>query len=279
MRHSTPAFLVFVVLAAQAGAASRFDARGARPRAAAERWPEAVAFISGDCSLKSNKLSVFRIGNTRAYTEFDLPMPSKIGRWLYFIKPARPGVEPKLLLDAGKGCIGSPCGSLDGKSVLVSMAREGESFYHIYKVPTGGGTPKRITDGPFHDLDPEQLPDGRIVFSSTRIGTFEEYHSSPARALFVMNGDGSGIHPISLGDGLEIVGHPVPASSECLIADHVHALPASSVRRLRGPGDLKRPAKPQDHRRDRPQPPRPRTSSRPRHQVPDCGSSSRRCHR
>jgi len=160
-------------------------------------WPEAVAFISSDCSLESNELSVFRIGNTRAYTQFDLPMPSKIGRQLYIIKPARPGVEPKLLLDVGRGCIGSPSGSLDGKSIYASMAAEGEFFYHIYKIPADGGNPTRITDGPFHDLDPAELPDGRIVFSSTRIGTFEEYHSSPARALFVMNSDGSDIHPIT----------------------------------------------------------------------------------
>ena len=161
------------------------------------KWPEAVVFISKDCSLRSNGLSVFRMGNTRAYTEFDLPMPSKIGRQLHIIKPARPGIEPRLLLDAGKGVIGSPSGSMDGKFIFVSMAKEGESFYHIYKIPTKGGEPTRITDGPFHDLEPAELPDGRIVFSSTRIGTFEEYHSSPARALFVMNRDGSGIHPIT----------------------------------------------------------------------------------
>jgi HEAT repeat protein len=142
-------------------------------------------------------LSIFRIGNTRAYTQFDLPTPSKIGRQLYIIKPARPGVKARLLLDLGQGCIGSPSASLDGKTIYASLARKGESFYHIYKIPTDGGKPTRMTNGPFHDLDPAELPDGRIVFSSTRIGTFEEYHSSPSRALFVMNGDGSGINPIT----------------------------------------------------------------------------------
>ncbi|MCF6287138.1 MAG: HEAT repeat domain-containing protein, partial [Candidatus Hydrogenedentes bacterium] len=45
--------------------------------------------------------------------------------------------------------------------------------------------------------DPAELPDGRIVFASTRVGTFEEYHSPPARGLFVMNVDGSGIDSIT----------------------------------------------------------------------------------
>jgi len=160
-------------------------------------WPEAVAFISDDCSLPNNTLSVFRIGNTRAYFEFDLPMPSKIGRKLHIVKPARPGIEPELLLDVGKGAIGAPNASFDGKFIYASIAMEGESFYHIYKIPTDGGERVRMTDGPFHDLDPAELPDGRIVFSSTRIGTFEEYHSSPSRALFVMNPDGLDIHPIT----------------------------------------------------------------------------------
>lgn len=166
-------------------------------REAKTQWPEAVAFISKDCSLKSNGLSIFRIGNTRAYTQFDLPTPSKIGRRLHIIRPARPGVEPKLLLDLGKGCIGSPSASQDGKTIYASMAPEGEFFYHIYKIPTDGSKPTRIINGPFHDLDPAELPDGRIVFSSTRIGTFEEYHSSPSRGLFVMNADGSDITPIT----------------------------------------------------------------------------------
>lgn len=166
-------------------------------------WPEGIAFLGDDCSvytpLRSDAWGVcFRVGDwSRAYTEFDLPCPSKIGRKLYALKPVRPDAAPRLLVDAGKGAIGSPSASYDGESILVAMAQEGESFFHIYRVPVAGGEPQRLTDGPFHDLDPAELPDGRIVFASTRIGTFEEYHNPPSRALFVMNADGSGIHPIT----------------------------------------------------------------------------------
>ena len=54
-----------------------------------------------------------------------------------------------------------------------------------------------MTDGPFHDIDPAELPDGRIVFTSTRIGTFEEYHSPPSRALFAMSAGGGDIRPLT----------------------------------------------------------------------------------
>ena len=171
-------------------------------------WPEALVFLDNDCSLyrplqrtgtclDSLNVTIFNPRKSRAFPEHDLPAPMKVGRTLQLLKPARPGVKPRLLLDAGNGGIGSPSVSFDGRSILVSMAYDGEPFFHIYRVPAEGGTPERLTKGPFHDIDPAELPDGRIVFTSTRIGFFEEYHNPPARALFVMNADGTGIRPIT----------------------------------------------------------------------------------
>ncbi len=170
-------------------------------------WPEAVAFVAGDCSLyrpprtlgtsrDSLRVTIFNPNHTRAYPEHDLPAPVKIGRRLMSLRPARPGVAPTLLLDAGDGAIGSPAVSYDGRWIYFAMAREGEAFFHLYRMPSTGGTPEQLTEGPFHDIDPCELPDGRLVFSSTRIGFFEEYHSPPSRALFVRDLDGS-IHPLT----------------------------------------------------------------------------------
>jgi HEAT repeat protein len=167
------------------------------------RWPEGLVFVGDDCSvytpLRGDAWGVcFRVnGWSRAYTEFDIPCPAKIGRKLYALAPVRPDAAPRLLVDAGKGAIGSPSVSFDGRSIYVSMALGDERFFHIYRVPAEGGPPQRLTDGPFHDLDPAELPDGRIVFSSTRIGSFEEYHNPPSRALYTMRPDGSQIEPIT----------------------------------------------------------------------------------
>ncbi|MBM4031017.1 MAG: hypothetical protein FJ291_04440 [Planctomycetes bacterium] len=184
-------------------------------------WPEGIAFVGDDCSLyiprggtgsryDSLTVTIFNPRKARTFPEHDLPAPMKVGHKLYALKPARPGVKPMLLLDAGKGAIGSPSVTFDGKAILVSMVAEGEGFFHIWRVPVGGMSssrdaasgdaahkPVRLTDGPFHDIDPVELPDGRIAFTSTRIGTFEEYHNPPSRALFGMNPDGSGIRPIT----------------------------------------------------------------------------------
>ncbi len=171
-------------------------------------WPAAVAFVGDDCSLyrtpgregtayDSLSVTIFNPRNARTYPEHDLPAPMKVGHKLYVLSPARPGVEPRLLLDAGRGAIGSPSVTFDSRSILVSMAYQDEPFFHIYRVAAEGGAPQRLTEGPFHDIDPVELPDGRIVFTSTRIGRFEEYHNPPSRSLFVMNSDGSDPRPLT----------------------------------------------------------------------------------
>jgi HEAT repeat protein len=172
------------------------------------RWPDAIVFLGGDCSLYLPKqgtgtshdslgVTLFTTRKSRAFPEHDLPAPLKMGRKLFALKPAQPDGKPKLLLDAGKGAIGSPTVSFDGKSIYVSMAYDGEPFFHIYRLPAEGGQPKRLTDGPYHDIDPAELPDGRIAFTSTRSGTFEEYHNSPSRGLFSMNAEGGDIQVIT----------------------------------------------------------------------------------
>ena len=171
-------------------------------------WPQGIVFIGDDCSLtrspshggtayQSLSVTIFNPGNTRAFPEHDLPGPMKVGHKLYALTPAKPGVTPRLLLDAGGGALGSPCVSFDGRWIWFSMAREGDAFYHLYRIPAGGGAPQRLTDGPFHDIDPAELADGRIAFTSTRCGFFEEYHNTPSRALFTMQPDGREIRRLT----------------------------------------------------------------------------------
>lgn len=171
-------------------------------------WPEAVVFVGEDCSLyrspgregtayDSLNVTIFNPRNARAFPEHDLPAPMKVGHKLLVLSPAGPQTKARVLLDAARGAIGSPSVSWDGRWILVSMARQDERFFHIYRVPAAGGPPVRLSDGPFHDIDPVELPDGRIVFTSTRVGRFEEYHNAPSRSLFVMGPDGSQPRPLT----------------------------------------------------------------------------------
>jgi len=69
--------------------------------------------------------------------------------------------------------------SYDGRRVLFSFCEaatvpdsgiEGQRgrYYHLYEVATDGSDLRQLTDGPFDDFAPRHLPDGRIVFVSTR---------------------------------------------------------------------------------------------------------------
>ncbi|NLS91710.1 MAG: hypothetical protein GXX96_05965 [Planctomycetaceae bacterium] len=171
-------------------------------------WPEAIAFIGEDRSLyrplahsgssyDSLSVTIFNPRNSRAFPEHDLPAPMKVGRMLCVLDSPGSEATPRVLLDAGQGGLGSPSAAYDGKSILISMAYEGDAFFHIYRVPIDGGPPTQLTDGFFHDIDPVELPDGRIAFTSTRIGTFEEYHNPPSRSLFVMDAEGRDLRPIT----------------------------------------------------------------------------------
>jgi hypothetical protein len=89
--------------------------------------------------------------------------------------------------------------------------------WNIWEYEFATGALRRVIDdedlaGSGHDRFPQYLPDGRIVFSSTRqvktaeiqvdegsgqFTLFEESRTEPAFVLHVMNGDGTDIHQIS----------------------------------------------------------------------------------
>ena len=60
---------------------------------------------------------------------------------------------------------------------------------------------EQVTSGPHHDVGPAYLPDGRIVFSSTRSGIRDEYHGYQCNALYVMNRDGTAMERIATNAG------------------------------------------------------------------------------
>jgi len=69
-------------------------------------------------------------------------------------------------------------------------------------VTADGSQLRQLTDGPYDDFSPRYLPDGRIVFISTRRGGWHRCGGRPGQGcenhtLALVNGDGSNPHPIS----------------------------------------------------------------------------------
>lgn len=161
-----------------------------------------VVFVGNDCGLNPNRQQIYfqTVKGTRAYTEMDMMTPAALGRELWSLIPLGPKGKKTLLCDAGKGSIGSPSVSYDGKTVFFTMVKPGEAYFHIYKIDMTSDKEKSIvqlTDGPFHDYDPTELPDGRIAFSSTRIGSREEYHAKYASSLFTYDPRNKKIRPLT----------------------------------------------------------------------------------
>lgn len=143
------------------------------------------------------------------------------------------------------GSVIRPDVSYDGKRILFSYARyypelhthpnkldknnvPEDAFYHVYEVNSDGTGLRRLTYGKFDDIDARYLPDGRIVFLSTRRGVatqvlpggrtaainspqpdcYVRCGGGPERpvavyTLHVMNGDGTDIRPISAFESFE----------------------------------------------------------------------------
>ena len=70
--------------------------------------------------------------------------------------------------------------------------------YHIFKVNVNGTGLEQLTDGPWNDIHPCWLPDGRVAFVSERRGGFLRCgRVCPTYTLYQMQGDGSFIRPLS----------------------------------------------------------------------------------
>ena len=99
--------------------------------------------------------------------------------------------------------------SYDGRRVLFAHCavkktppnREAhrDHFYHLYEVNADGSRLRRLTDGPFDDIAPRRLPNGRIVFISTRRGGFHRcgLGPCPTHTLALAEADGSNPRTVS----------------------------------------------------------------------------------
>ena len=109
------------------------------------------------------------------------------------------------LVENRDGVIRSPCVHFDGKRILFSMNRKRSNF-HIYEIDTsaagklisGEYKVKQLTSAPdVSDVDPVYLPDGNIVFASSRERKWVPCATQLVPQLFRMTGTGANIHQIT----------------------------------------------------------------------------------
>ena len=185
------------------------DVPAPAPRPVMERPAWSILFVRGWVPLqgRGEKLHVVRVGRStsraehepdscdwsRAHTMLDMLTPPALGNQLCRLNLASAQAQPRVLVDAGVGMIGPATVSHDGGAIFFSMKPAGEPFFQIHRISADGDGLRALTAGPFQHVDPEPLGDGRIAFSSSRLGCREEYHGTRGGCLFSMNADGSDI--------------------------------------------------------------------------------------
>jgi hypothetical protein len=102
-----------------------------------------------------------------------------------------------VLLDAPDGSIRDPQVYYDGAKILFSYRPGGTHYFHLYEINVDGGRPRQLTSGPYDDIEPTYLPSGQIMFCSSRGDRWVPCWYSQVAILYICDGDGANIRPVS----------------------------------------------------------------------------------
>ncbi|MGQ9591239.1 MAG: HzsA-related protein, partial [Planctomycetota bacterium] len=105
--------------------------------------------------------------------------------------------EVRTILDARGGSVRDPQVAYDAEKILFSYRPAGTDRYHLYEVRLDGSGLRQLTSGDFDDIEPAYLPDGDIVFVSTRCRRWVNCWMTEVATLHRANADGSDIRAIS----------------------------------------------------------------------------------
>jgi hypothetical protein len=103
------------------------------------------------------------------------------------------------LLDDPGGAVRDPVVHYDGGKILFSYRKAGSSHYHLYEIDADGSKLRQLTDGPFDDIEPAYLPDGDIVFCSSRCNRWIGCFFTQTAVLYRCGPDGDDLRMLSSG--------------------------------------------------------------------------------
>ena len=104
-----------------------------------------------------------------------------------------------VLLDDPEGSVRDSRVHYDGRKILFSYRKGGTKHFHLYEVNTDATNLTQLTSGPWDDIEPAYLPDGGIVFPSSRCNRFVACWYTPVALLYRMDSDGGNIRPLTSG--------------------------------------------------------------------------------
>ena len=101
------------------------------------------------------------------------------------------------LLDDPRGGIRDPQVHYDGKKILFSYRKGGTENYLLYEINADGTGLRQLTTGDYDDIEPTYLPDGDIVFVSTRCKRWVNCWLTQVAIMHRCGPDGQDVRAIS----------------------------------------------------------------------------------
>lgn len=102
-----------------------------------------------------------------------------------------------VLLDDPEGSVRDPCVHYDGKRIVFSYRQGRSQHFNLFEINADGTGLRRVTDGPWDDIEPAYLPDGGIVFCSSRCKRWVNCWLTEVAVLYRCDGDGRNMRPLS----------------------------------------------------------------------------------
>jgi len=115
-----------------------------------------------------------------------------------------------VLLDDPQGGVRDPQVHYDGRTILFAYRPSGTEYYHLYEILADGTGLRQLTSGPFDDIEPAYLPDGGIVFVSSRCKRWVNCWTTQVAVLHRCDGDGGNVRPISSNNEHDNTPWPLP---------------------------------------------------------------------
>ena len=126
------------------------------------------------------------------------------GGRLLVLRGLDPGGAVRKLAPGKPGSFWRPDLSFDARRVLFCYKAHDEKSFHLYETGIDGRGTRRLTDGPYDDIDPIYLADGRILFTTTRGNSYVRCGPFIYSALLARcNADGSNLYILSCGNETE----------------------------------------------------------------------------
>ncbi len=120
-------------------------------------------------------------------------------------------ISTEVLLDCPEGIVRDPCVSCDGRKLAFSMrhtSHDGDDDFHLYVMDLGNKSVQQITFGPgTADMEPAWLPNGELVFTSTRCAVSAPCWWSSVCNLYTCDAEGRYIRRLGFDHGHTVFPH------------------------------------------------------------------------